>query len=211
MENNKKYSMKDLVTEICEKKVYCGNDIDNSSLNAGNRISKVIRPKILPTLHLDEFIKEYEGNEQKPYNHEWIDFFDELLDAYEFSGTTKKENPGRAKITKGPLASNEIFTIRNIEIFSKLKNAIETGKEPEKYLGKLKKTKFYTMNVIEHAKIAILLNYKTLFQDFNDHFDELSGKGIIERLYFIQDNFESMVKQLELPFSPCVTKFNERI
>lgn len=211
MENNKKYSMKDLVTEICEKKVYCGNETDNSSLNAGNRISKVIRPKILPTLHLDEFIREYEGNEQKPYNHEWIDFFDELLDAYEFSGTTKKENPGREKITKGPLASNEIATARNEKIYKKLKHAIETGKEPEKYLSKLKETKFYTMNIIEQAKNVILYNYKALFQEFDEHFDELSGRGIIERLYFIQDNFESMVKQLELPFSPCVTKFDERV
>lgn len=206
MERKNKYSMKDLVTEICRENVYMGKDKDNSDLHAGNRISKTIRPKILPTLRLDTFIKEYEGNEQKPYNYEWKEFFYELLKAYEFDGTTKTDNPGREKIVSGPLAQKEMMSIRNAEIFGKLLRAVKTGKNPDVFLEKLKKTDFYSMCVAEMVEIAILRNFTDLFDSLREHYNELSGEGIVKRLYYIQDTFEPLTKELQLPFSVVVTK-----
>lgn len=202
------YSMKDLVTEICKEKVYTkGADSENLDFHAGNRV-KYIRNKLLPNLGLTDFIKAYENSKRKPYSHGWYDFFSFLIDKYELDGTTTK-NHARTSL-KQSITINNVFTIMNGKIFTKLIEAIKSGDNAEFYLQELKKTKFYIMAQIFNYKVAISYNFEALFKDLENSMETISEEKALEILRNLLSKIPALFEELNLPFPYLYTDIQEK-
>lgn len=136
------YSMSEFIRKIIyaaeEQNIEIGNYEDKTKY-----LSKVIRKTILPSLDLAEFISDYEGKKKNPYNHEWIDFYQSLINYDWLNGTTKEDNPARDDIRSQNHTIDNSLSPYKREIFSNLLFAIARGKTPEVYLKKLESTKLY--------------------------------------------------------------------
>lgn len=232
--------MNDLLAEICKTKVYnFAKDKDNTYYNVANRAKNV--RKVLRNKGLYDFIENYKEGKTKAFNHEWIDVFNKILELVEFDGTTKKENPGRHHALHDNITINNSFTIINAELFEVIVKAIKSGDTPDIHLQELKHTDFYNKCLISSYEFAIIYNYKTLFDDLEANFDKLSecnikdilhkiksnstilfdeliegyetldGTKVKETLLHFQDNYRQLLVDLQLPFSPLITKMEEVI
>ena len=234
------YSMNELVSEICAKHIYrYRNGKDNNYYNATNR-SKNIK-KVLKNIGLYDFIEYYKGGKNKVFNHEWYDVFLILMKLIELDGTTQQTNPGRKRALHEKIAIKNSFTIRNAELFDAVVKAIKKGDQPDLYLKKLKETDFYNKSLISSYELVILYNYKTLFDDLDSNYENLSKANIVEMLHKIKENsniifddlinsyetlngyqvkeimkqylsnYEKLIHELELPFAPLLTTVTEII